>query len=115
LLNGVSHGFLFDLGAAPAMHGGRGGAASTPALAPVAAPEPGSSLQLPLAPTGIALPDQPATIPAAAASMMSSVLLTTDNPVGLPASPDLTSTPPDLLSAADLLGPEGTVRTSPLG
>jgi len=47
--------------------------------------------------------------------MMSSVLLTTDNPVGLPASPDLTSTPPDLLSAADLLGPEGTVRTSPLG
>ena len=91
--------------------------ADAPALAQVTAAlqGAGSSLQPPLAPADTARPDQLTAAPVTAAPASTSLPPAADSAAGLPARPGLMPTPLDLLSAADLLGPEVTVPTSPPG
>jgi probable HAF family extracellular repeat protein len=97
------HAFLLNLNDAPATHGAGVVAATSPALAQVAAttPEAGGGLPASLAPESTAVAGQPANDATAAAPVVSGVPPAASS-VGLPASPGLTATPPDLVSAADL-------------
>jgi probable HAF family extracellular repeat protein len=97
------HAFLLNLNDAPATRGAPLGAATSPALAQVAAttPEAGRGLPASLAPVSTAVAGQPANDATAAAPVVSGVPPAASS-VGLPASPGRTATLPDLVSAADL-------------